>query len=136
VSGQVGQHISTSVNFSPASPRTHNRMNCCVDRRTADTGSRALVPGAHPAAGDGSLALLQFDGALGLGLVRLGGIGGGVCLERRTTSTPTRRRSTTVSVRPQARAVRPAPAGTGGLLAHLSPVLPPPELGGSAGLPS
>jgi len=37
--------------------------------------------GAHAAAGDGSLALLQFDGALGLGLVHLGGIGGGVCLE-------------------------------------------------------
>ena len=38
--------------------------------------------GAHAAAGEGSLALLQFDGALGLGLVHLGGIGGGVCLER------------------------------------------------------
>jgi transcriptional regulator with XRE-family HTH domain len=37
--------------------------------------------GAHAAAGDGSLALLQFDGALGMGLVHLGGIGGGVCLE-------------------------------------------------------
>jgi hypothetical protein len=37
--------------------------------------------GAHAAAADGSLALLEFDGALGLGLVHLGGIGGGVCLE-------------------------------------------------------
>jgi hypothetical protein len=37
--------------------------------------------GAHAAAGDGSLALLQFGGALGLRLVHLGGIGGGVCLE-------------------------------------------------------
>ena len=37
--------------------------------------------GAHAAAGDGSLAILQFDGAPGLGLVHLGGIGGGVCLE-------------------------------------------------------
>jgi Domain of unknown function (DUF5753) len=37
--------------------------------------------GAHAAAGDGSLALLQFDGSLGLGLVHLGGIAGGMCLE-------------------------------------------------------
>ena len=37
--------------------------------------------GAHAAAGDGSLALLQFDQTPGLGLVHLGGIGGGVCLE-------------------------------------------------------
>ena len=37
--------------------------------------------GAHAAAGDGLLALLQFDGSLGLGLVHLGGIAGGVCLE-------------------------------------------------------
>ena len=37
--------------------------------------------GAHAAAGDGSLALLRFAGAPGLGLVHVGGIGGGVCLE-------------------------------------------------------
>ena len=37
--------------------------------------------GAHAAAGVGSLALLQFAGAPGLGLVHLGGVGGGVCLE-------------------------------------------------------
>ena len=37
--------------------------------------------GAHAAAGDGSLGVLQFTGAPGLGLVHLGGIGGGVCLE-------------------------------------------------------
>jgi transcriptional regulator with XRE-family HTH domain len=37
--------------------------------------------GAHAAAGDGSLAILRFAGAPGLGLVHLGGIGGGVCLE-------------------------------------------------------
>ena len=37
--------------------------------------------GAHAAAGDGSLAILQFAEAPGLGLVHLGGIGGGVCLE-------------------------------------------------------
>ena len=37
--------------------------------------------GAHAAAGEGSLAILQFDRTPGLGLVHLGGIGGGVCLE-------------------------------------------------------
>jgi transcriptional regulator with XRE-family HTH domain len=43
-----------------------------------------IVPfdaGAHVAAGEGSLAILQFDQAPDLGLVHLGGIGGGVCLE-------------------------------------------------------
>ena len=39
--------------------------------------------GAHAAARDGSLALLRFAGAPGLGLVHVGGIGGGVCLEGR-----------------------------------------------------
>jgi hypothetical protein len=39
--------------------------------------------GAHAATGDGSLAILRFAGAPGLGLVHLGGIGGGVCLEGR-----------------------------------------------------
>jgi transcriptional regulator with XRE-family HTH domain len=39
--------------------------------------------GAHAAAGDGSLAILQFTGTAGLGLVHLGGIAGGVCLEDR-----------------------------------------------------
>ena len=37
--------------------------------------------GAHAAAGEGSLAILQFDQAPDLGLVHLGAIGGGVCLE-------------------------------------------------------
>jgi transcriptional regulator with XRE-family HTH domain len=37
--------------------------------------------GAHAASGDGSLAILQFIEAPELGLVHLGGIGGGVCLE-------------------------------------------------------
>ena len=38
--------------------------------------------GAHGASGDGSLAILQIGQAPGLSLVHLGGIGGGVCLER------------------------------------------------------
>jgi hypothetical protein len=37
--------------------------------------------GAHAAAGDGSLSVIQFTGVPGFGLVHLGGIGGGVCLE-------------------------------------------------------
>jgi len=39
--------------------------------------------GAHPAAGEGSLAILQFPGTPGLGIVHRGGIGGGTCLEDR-----------------------------------------------------
>ena len=39
--------------------------------------------GAHAAAGLGSLAILQFPEAPGLGVVHLGGAGGGVCLESR-----------------------------------------------------
>jgi transcriptional regulator with XRE-family HTH domain len=41
----------------------------------------AFDSGAHAAAGVGSLSMLQFAEALGLGLVHLGGVGGGVCLE-------------------------------------------------------
>jgi hypothetical protein len=37
--------------------------------------------GAHAAAGEGSVSILRFDQTPGLGLVHLGGIGGGVCLE-------------------------------------------------------
>jgi Domain of unknown function (DUF5753) len=37
--------------------------------------------GAHAAAGVGSLSILQFPEASGLGIVHLGGAGGGVCLE-------------------------------------------------------
>jgi transcriptional regulator with XRE-family HTH domain len=37
--------------------------------------------GAHAGAGEGSLTILQFDQAPDLGLVHLGVIGGGVCLE-------------------------------------------------------
>jgi transcriptional regulator with XRE-family HTH domain len=51
------------------------------DSRTITVQVLPFEAGAHAAAGEGSLALLQFDGALGLGLVHLGGIGGGVCLE-------------------------------------------------------
>lgn len=47
--------------------------------------------GAHAAAGDGSLAILQFTETPGLGLVHLGGIGGGVCLAgQRALATYTR----------------------------------------------
>ena len=56
---------------------------------TADKGNITvqILPfesGAHAAAGDGSLAILQFAGTAGLGIVHLGGIAGGVCLESRS----------------------------------------------------
>ena len=56
---------------------------------TADRGNvtvqvLAFESGAHAAAGDGSLAILQFAGTAGLGIVHLGGIAGGVCLESRS----------------------------------------------------
>jgi hypothetical protein len=40
-----------------------------------------FTSGAHAAAAVGSLAILRFAEALGLGVVHLGGAGGGVCLE-------------------------------------------------------
>ena len=39
--------------------------------------------GAHAATAEGALDILQFAGTAGLGLVHLGGIAGGVCLEDR-----------------------------------------------------
>ena len=39
--------------------------------------------GPHAAAAEGSLGILQFTGTAGLGLVHLGGIAGGACLEGR-----------------------------------------------------
>jgi hypothetical protein len=42
-----------------------------------------FVSGARAAAGDGSPAVLRLVGAPGLGLVHVGGISGGVCLEGR-----------------------------------------------------
>jgi len=57
--------------------------------RAAAAGGRVTVQvlpsgcGAHAAAGDGSLELLEFAGVEELGIVHLGGIGGGVCLEGR-----------------------------------------------------
>ena len=55
-------------------------------RVAGGTGSATLqvLPfesGAHAAVGDGSLAILQVTDAPRLGLVHVGGIGGGVCLE-------------------------------------------------------
>jgi transcriptional regulator with XRE-family HTH domain len=55
-------------------------------RTAADSGSVTvqILPfdcGAHAAVGEGSVSILQFEQAPGLGLVHLGGIGGGVCLE-------------------------------------------------------
>jgi transcriptional regulator with XRE-family HTH domain len=68
------------------SPQVMRQQLAMLAQSAGDSGTITVqvLPfeaGAHAAAGDGSLALLQFDGALGLGLVHLGGIGGGVCLE-------------------------------------------------------
>ena len=57
-----------------------------LGRAAADSGNVTVqvLPfeaGAHAAAGDGSLAIVQLAGEPGLGLVHLGGISGGVCLE-------------------------------------------------------
>jgi transcriptional regulator with XRE-family HTH domain len=57
-----------------------------VARVAGDSGAvtMQILPfesGAHAAAGDGSLALLHVTEALGLGVVHLGGVGGGVCVE-------------------------------------------------------
>lgn len=59
---------------------------CQVARVAGDSGAVTvqILPfesGAHAAAGDGSLALLHVTEALGLGVVHLGGVGGGVCVE-------------------------------------------------------
>lgn len=52
----------------------------------SDTVTVQVLPfeaGAHSAAAEGALGILQFTGTTGLGLVHLGGIAGGVCLEDR-----------------------------------------------------
>ena len=61
---------------------------CALAAAAGDSGTVTvqILPfesGAHATARDGSLALLRFAGAPGLGLVHVGGIGGGVCLEGR-----------------------------------------------------
>jgi transcriptional regulator with XRE-family HTH domain len=54
--------------------------------RDSGTVTLQILPfeaGPNPAAAEGSLSILQFTGTSGLGLVHLGGIAGGVCLEGR-----------------------------------------------------
>ena len=69
-------------------PKVIREQLAMLAQAASDSGAITLQilqfeAGAHAAAADGSLALLEFDEALGLGLVHLGGIGGGVCLEGR-----------------------------------------------------
>jgi hypothetical protein len=69
-------------------PEVMNEQLRQVAQLAADSGTVTVqvLPfesGAHTAAGDGALAVLQFTGTAGLGLVHLGGIAGGVCLEGR-----------------------------------------------------
>ncbi len=71
-----------------ATPDVMNDQLLRVAHAAADSGTVTVqvLPfesGAHAAAADGSLAILQFTGTGGLGLVHLGGIAGGVCLEGR-----------------------------------------------------
>ena len=68
------------------SPTVMEEQLDLLARAAADSGrvTVQVLPfesGAHAAAGDGSLEVLQFTGVDGLGVVHLGGIGGGVCLE-------------------------------------------------------
>jgi hypothetical protein len=68
------------------SPEVMDEQLRQVARIAADSGTVTVqvLPfdsGAHAAAGDGAVAILQFTGTAGLGLVHLGGIAGGVCLE-------------------------------------------------------
>jgi len=70
------------------SPAVMDEQLAVLARAAADSGTITVQvlsfdSGAHAAAGDGSLAILRFAGAPGLGLVHVGGIGGGVCLESR-----------------------------------------------------
>jgi transcriptional regulator with XRE-family HTH domain len=61
-----------------------NRLaQAASDSGTATVQVLPFEAGPHPAAAEGSLSLLPFTGTAGLGLVHLGGIAGGVCLEGR-----------------------------------------------------
>jgi transcriptional regulator with XRE-family HTH domain len=80
VIGQAALHQEVG---SPAVMEEQLRQ---LARAAADSGrvTVQVLPfesGAHAAAGDGSLEILEFTGVEGLGVVHLGGIGGGVCLE-------------------------------------------------------
>jgi transcriptional regulator with XRE-family HTH domain len=60
----------------------------CLAEAARDSGivTLQILPfeaGPNPAAAEGSLSILQFTGTAGLGLVHVGGIAGGVCLEGR-----------------------------------------------------
>ena len=70
------------------SPEVMNEQLRRVAEVSGDSGTVTVqvLPfesGAHAASGDGALSVLQFTGTAGLGLVHLGGIAGGVCLEGR-----------------------------------------------------
>jgi len=70
------------------SPAAMNEQLRRMARVAADSGRVTvhILPfeaGAHAAAGDGALSVFQVAGTGGLGIVHLGGIAGGVCLEGR-----------------------------------------------------
>ena len=62
----------------------HRLAEVAADSGNVTVQVLAFESGAHVAAGEGALAILQFAGTAGLGIVHLGGIAGGVCLESRS----------------------------------------------------
>jgi len=88
-------------------------------RTAADSGTVTVQvltfeAGAHAAAGDGSIAVLEFAGAPDLSVVHLGGIGGGACLEGR------RNLSTYAGIFDQLRAFALSPTASARLLRGLA----------------
>ena len=68
------------------SPKVMNEQLALLAGAAADSGTVAVQvltfeSGAHIAAGEGTVEIVQFAGAPGQGLVHVGGIAGGTCLE-------------------------------------------------------
>ena len=68
------------------SPQVMNEQLRVLARTAADSGTVIVqvLPfecGAHTAAGEGTVEIVQFTGTPGQGLVHVGGIAGGTCLE-------------------------------------------------------
>jgi transcriptional regulator with XRE-family HTH domain len=66
------------------SAQLHRLAQVAGDDGTVTVRVLPFEAGPHPAIAEGSLSLLPFTGTAGLGLVHLGGIAGGVCLEGRS----------------------------------------------------
>jgi len=80
VIGQAALHQQTG------SPQVMNEQLALLAEAAADSGTVTVQvltfeSGAHIAAGEGTVEIVQFAGAPGQGLVHVGGIAGGTCLE-------------------------------------------------------